>query len=140
MASLIYPVIGISQQSQTKLISDIISHFNEESDCLTLVSIRGGDMGVGSSSADGTSLDDSDTISRMQKYRTEFEKLLLRSLGAAADGHRKANDPEPQTPEYQSKLENHAQGRLSTSSSMMSINSNSSGSLDDLNIDNSNSF
>jgi hypothetical protein len=142
MTSLIYPVVGISPQSQTKLISDIISQFNEESDCVNLASIRGGEMVVGSSLGVGASSDDSGTRSRMEKYRAEFENLLQRSFGdIAVDGERKANDAEPPTEKYHSRLGNHTQGRLSTtSSSMMSINSNSSGSLEDLNLDNSSSF
>jgi hypothetical protein len=141
MTSLIYPVVGISQQSQTKLISDIISQFNEELDGVSLASIRGGEMDGESSSAEGASSNDSSTLSRLDKYCTEFENLLQLPFGRiAADEQRKANDSEPPKQENMSKGENHTRGRLSTSSSMMSINSNSSGSLEDLNLDNSNSF
>lgn len=141
MTTLIYPVVGILQQSQAKLISEIISQFNEESERVNLSGVRGCERDFGSMSAEGSSLHDSGMLSRIDRYRAEYETLLRRSLGGiAADGHRKSNHTEALMLDSQTKLEERIQGRLSTSSSMMSINSNSFGSLEDLHIDNSSSF
>jgi hypothetical protein len=140
MASLIYPVVGVSQQSHSKLISDIISHFNEESDRVNLSSIRGYEIDIGSSSTEGATSNDLSTMSHLEKYRSEYQNLLRRYGSLDADGHLIANDTELPAQEGQSKPVEPAQSRLSTSSSMMSINSNSSGSLEDLDLDNSNSF
>lgn len=134
-ASLIYPVVGVVQQP--KLISEIIARFSEESDRVNLASVRG-DSSEADSAEGPAPNGPGGSMPRWEKYQGEFQKLLRRY--GSIDGPSEVNDAELLAEASPSRPEERSKTRLSTSSSMMSINSNSSGSLEDLNLDNSSSF
>jgi hypothetical protein len=178
--SLIYPVVGVPHQmkSQSKLISDIVAHFNQEADRINLVYIRGGGGNEGmeipptqssASAAPSFSMplkDDHSTTTNAavresdglnsparnhpnwHNYYTEYQNLLLQSQqppGSDDRGHNDGNiHTESNNPTVAAMNEDQPQqrrnsrhARWSTSSSMMSINSDASvGSMADDDDDN----